>query len=110
MDSLIPKQLAIRNMGKLLESRLRRARSDKGSQMLLAWQSPKRFYQADLTKLAAITSTASEINITDGLTATTAELNQLDDKTVGGTNSDDIVDVASSQSLDNKTLEGGTYT
>tara|TARA_R100000734_G_C3290471_1_gene82352 strand:+ start:638 stop:916 length:279 start_codon:yes stop_codon:yes gene_type:complete len=66
--------------------------------------------QADLTKLAAVTSTASEINITDGLTATTAELNQLDDKTVGGTNSDDIVDVASSQSLDNKTLEGGTYT
>ncbi len=66
--------------------------------------------QADLTKLAAVTSTASELNITDGLTATTAELNQLDDKTVGGTNSDDIVDVASSQSLDNKTLEGGTYT
>ena len=66
--------------------------------------------QADLTKLAAVTSTASEINITDGLTATTAELNQLDDKTVRGTNSDDIGDVASSQSLDNKTLEGGTYT
>ena len=53
--------------------------------------------QADLTKLNNVTATASE-------------LNQLDDKTVGGTNSDDIVDIASSQSLNNKTLEGGTYT
>tara|TARA_R100000329_G_scaffold139630_1_gene121605 strand:- start:375 stop:653 length:279 start_codon:yes stop_codon:yes gene_type:complete len=66
--------------------------------------------QNDLTKLNAVTATAAEINLTDGLTATTAELNQLDDKEVGGTNSDDIVDVASSQSLSNKTLEGGTYT
>ena len=37
-------------------------------------------------------------------------LSELDDKTVGGTNNDDIVDVSSSQSLSNKTLEGGTYT
>ena len=63
-----------------------------------------------ISKVNDITATASEINITDGLTATTTELNQLDDKTVGGTNSDDIVDVGSSQSLNNKTLEGGTYT
>jgi hypothetical protein len=53
--------------------------------------------QNDLAKLNSVTATASE-------------LNQLDDKTVGGTNSDDIVDVGSSQSLTNKTLEGGTYT
>ena len=66
--------------------------------------------QADLTKLNGVTASASELNITDGLTATTTELNQLDDKEVGGTNSDDIVDVASSQTLNNKTLEGGTYT
>lgn len=65
--------------------------------------------QSDLTKLNAVTSTASELNITDGLTATTIELNQLDDKIVGGTESDDIVDVGSSQALDNKTLDGGTF-
>ena len=53
--------------------------------------------QSDLTKLNSLTASASEIN-------------QLDDKTVGGSNNDDIVDVASSQSLSNKTLEGGTYT
>ena len=66
--------------------------------------------QSDLEKLNDVTASASELNITDGLTATTSELNQLDDKTVGGTNNDDIVDVSSSQSLSNKTLEGGTYT
>ena len=52
---------------------------------------------ADLTKLKDITATASE-------------LNQLDDKTVGGTNSDDIVDVSSSQTLSGKTIESNTYT
>ena len=65
--------------------------------------------QADLAKLNAVTSSASELNITDGLTVTTAELNQLDDKTVGGANNDDIVDVSSSQTLQNKTLDGGTF-
>lgn len=44
-----------------------------------------------------------------GLTATASELNQLDDKTVGGTNADDIVDVSTTQSLNNKTLDGGTF-
>ncbi len=63
-----------------------------------------------VSKVNDITATATEVNITDGLTVTTAELNQLDDKTVGGSNNDDIVDVGSSQSLVNKTLEGGTYT
>jgi len=52
---------------------------------------------ADLTKLKDITATASE-------------LNQLDDKTVGGTNSDDIVDVSSNQTLSGKTIESNTYT
>jgi len=44
-----------------------------------------------------------------GITATANELNQLDDKTVGGTNSDDIVDVSTIQSLTNKTIDGGTF-
>ena len=44
-----------------------------------------------------------------GITATANELNQLDDKVVGGTNSDDIVDVATAQSLNNKTIDGGTF-
>ena len=52
---------------------------------------------ADLTKLKDITATASE-------------LNQLDDKTVGGTNSDDIVDISSNQTLSGKTIESNTYT
>ena len=43
------------------------------------------------------------------VTATANELNQLDDKTVGGTNGDDIVDVATAQSLNNKTIDGGTF-
>jgi len=44
-----------------------------------------------------------------GITATANELNQLDDKTVGGTNSDDIVDVGTVQELTNKTIDGGTF-
>lgn len=65
--------------------------------------------QSDLTKLNSVTANATELNITDGLTATTTELNQLDDKVVGGSESDDIVDVGSSQTLQNKTLDGGTF-
>ncbi len=64
---------------------------------------------SELNVLDGVTATTAEINVTDGLTATTAELNQLDDKVVGGTNNDDIVDVASSQALNNKTLDGGTF-
>ena len=63
----------------------------------------------ELNLLDGVTATTAELNLTDGLTATTAELNQLDDKVVGGTSSDDIVDVASSQALNNKTLDGGTF-
>lgn len=52
---------------------------------------------SDLTKLKNITATASE-------------LNQLDDKVIGGTNNDDIVDVSSNQTLSGKTIESNTYT
>lgn len=44
-----------------------------------------------------------------GITATATELNQLDDREVGGTNSDDIVEVGASQTLNNKTIDGGTF-
>ena len=44
-----------------------------------------------------------------GLTATANELNQLDDKTIGGTNADDVVDIGTVQSLNNKTIDGGTF-
>ena len=43
------------------------------------------------------------------ITATANELNQLDDKTIGGSNSDDVVDVGTAQSLNNKTIDGGTF-
>ena len=52
---------------------------------------------SDLTKLKDITATASE-------------LNQLDDKVIGGTSSDDVVDVSSNQTLLNKVIDNGTYT
>ena len=52
---------------------------------------------SDLTKLRNITATASE-------------LNQLDDKVIGGTDSDDIVDLSSNQTLSGKTIDGNTYT
>ena len=39
--------------------------------------------QADFTKLAAVDSTAAELNLLDGVTATTAELNYLDVTTLG---------------------------
>ena len=58
----------------------------------------------------ALTATPTAINtIASGLTATAQELNQLDDVEVGGTNSDDIVDVATNQNLSNKTIDGGTF-
>ena len=43
------------------------------------------------------------------ITASGTELNQLDGIVVGGTDSDDIVDIATTQSLNNKTIDGGTY-
>ena len=63
-----------------------------------------------ITKVKDSGVTQNDLAKLNSVTATASELNQLDDKTVGGTNSDDIVDVGSSQSLTNKTLEGGTYT
>ena len=65
---------------------------------------------SSVTKVNSSGVTQSDLTKLNNVTATASELNQLDDKTVGGTNNDDIVDVASSQSLSNKTLEGGTYT
>jgi hypothetical protein len=63
-----------------------------------------------ITKVKDSGVTQSDLSKLNSLTATATEINQLDDKTVGGTQSDDIVDISSSQSLSNKTLEGGTYT
>mgnify|MGYP003117287172 CR=1 FL=1 len=62
-----------------------------------------------VTKVKDSSVTQSDLSKLHSLTATATEINQLDDKTVGGTNNDDIVDVASSQSLSNKTLDGGTF-
>jgi len=64
----------------------------------------------NITKVKDSGVTQSDLAKLNGVTASASEINQLDDKTVGGSNSDDIVDVSSSQSLSNKTLEGGTYT
>lgn len=64
---------------------------------------------SNITKVKDSGVTENDLSKLNSVTATAAELNQLDDKTVGGTNSDDIVDVSSSQSLSNKTLDGGTF-
>lgn len=64
---------------------------------------------SNITKVKDSGVTENDLSKLNSITATAAELNQLDDKTVGGTNSDDIVDVSSSQSLSNKTLDGGTF-
>lgn len=53
---------------------------------------------------------ASDLTKLKNITATASELNQLDDKVIGGTNNDDIVDVGSSQTLSGKTIESNTYT
>ena len=54
--------------------------------------------------------TTSDLTKLKNITATASELNQLDDKVIGGTNNDDIVDVSSSQTLSGKTIESNTYT
>jgi len=43
------------------------------------------------------------------ITASATELNQLDNKTVGGSSTTDITTNANTASLDNKTIDGGTY-
>jgi len=57
----------------------------------------------------ALDATASELNAFSGLTATSSELNQLDDVEVGGSNADDIISVGATQTLTNKTIDGGTF-
>ena len=54
--------------------------------------------------------TTSDLTKLKNITATASELNQLDDKVIGGTNNDDIVDVGSNQTLSGKTIESNTYT
>ena len=54
--------------------------------------------------------TTSDLTKLKNITATASELNQLDDKVIGGTNNDDIVDVGSTQTLSGKTIESNTYT
>lgn len=53
---------------------------------------------------------ASDLTKLKNITATASELNQLDDKVIGGTNNDDIVDVSSSQTLSGKIIISDTYT
>jgi hypothetical protein len=43
------------------------------------------------------------------LTASATEINQLDGQTVGGSASTDISTNSSTSSLDNKTIDGGTF-
>ena len=54
--------------------------------------------------------TTSDLTKLKNITATASELNQLDDKVIGGTNNDDIVDVSSSQTLSGKIIISDTYT
>jgi len=53
---------------------------------------------------------ASDLTKLKNITATASELNQLDDKVIGGTNNDDVVDLGSNQTLSNKVIDNGTYT
>lgn len=75
----------------------------------------KQINDGDGTDLPVKVSTGA-LNVTGQLklgntaiSATASEINQLDDKVVGGSESDDIVDIGTSQSLDNKTIDGGGY-
>lgn len=54
--------------------------------------------------------TTSDLTKLKNITATASELNQLDDKVIGGTNNDDIVDVGSNQTLSGKIIISDTYT
>lgn len=60
--------------------------------------------------ITASNVTTSDLTKLKNITATASELNQLDDKVIGGTNNDDIVDVGSNQTLSGKTIESNTYT
>lgn len=54
--------------------------------------------------------TTSDLTKLKNITATASELNQLDDRVIGGTDNDDIVDLTSNQTLSGKTIDGNTYT
>tara|TARA_R100000152_G_C6708725_1_gene136747 strand:+ start:319 stop:711 length:393 start_codon:yes stop_codon:yes gene_type:complete len=60
--------------------------------------------------VSASNVTTSDLTKLRNITATASELNQLDDKVIGGTNSDDVVDLSSNQTLSNKVIDNGTYT
>lgn len=54
--------------------------------------------------------TTSDLTKLKNITATASELNQLDDRVIGGTDNDDIVDLISNQTLSGKIIDGNTYT
>ena len=60
--------------------------------------------------ISASNVTTSDLTKLKDITATASELNQLDDKVIGGTNNDDIVDVSSNQTLSGKIIISDTYT
>ncbi len=43
------------------------------------------------------------------ITSSAPEINQLDGVTIGGTSSGDVITVTGSQTLNNKTIDGGTF-
>tara|TARA_Y100000004_G_C8640187_1_gene296676 strand:- start:104 stop:445 length:342 start_codon:yes stop_codon:yes gene_type:complete len=43
------------------------------------------------------------------VTSQASEINQLDGVTFGGTNNTDVITVSGSQTLNNKTIDGGTF-
>jgi len=60
--------------------------------------------------VSASNVTTSDLTKLRNISATASELNQLDDKVIGGTSSDDVVDISSTQTLSNKVIDNGTYT
>ena len=75
-------------------------------------------FTIDATEIPISLTGTNAANLQDAVQANTnatgvvtdSELNQLDDKVIGGTNNDDIVDVSSNQTLSGKTIESNTYT
>ena len=68
--------------------------------------------QLSTTKLNVAThnGSSSGLMLNNALiTSTAPELNQLDGVTIGGTGSGDVITVTGSQTLNNKTIDGGTF-
>ena len=63
-----------------------------------------------LENIGTTTISAAQWGYLGGLTATDSELNQLDDVTVGGTSTGDIVTIDGSQTLTNKTIAASQVT